>query len=78
MIVYRFCRVVLGLNASPFLLNATIRHHLNKYVSTNLYFVQKMLEGFYVDDLVSGGNTTEDAFKLYDKAFDCISGKQAT
>ena len=27
-----------------------------------------MLEGFYVDDLVSGGNTTEDAFELYDKA----------
>ena len=72
IIVYRFCRVVFGLNASPFLLNATIRHHLNKYVSTDPYFVQKMLEGFYVDDLVSGGNTTEDAFELYDKAKICM------
>ena len=26
--VYRFCSVVFGLNASPFLLNGTIRHHL--------------------------------------------------
>ena len=68
MIVYRFCCVVFGLNASLFLLNATIRHHLNKYVSTGPYFVQKMLEGFYVDDLVTGGNTTEDAFEQYDKA----------
>ena len=68
VIVYRFCRVVFGLNASPFLLNATIRHHLNKYVSTDSGFVQKMLEGFYVDDLVSGGNTNEEAFELYNKA----------
>lgn len=27
-----------------------------------------MLEGFYVDDLVSGGNTSEDVFELYNKA----------
>ena len=31
-----------------------------------------MLEGFYVDDLVSGGNTTEDAFEQYDKAKICM------
>ncbi|CAB4002999.1 Hypothetical predicted protein, partial [Paramuricea clavata] len=59
---------IFGLNASPFLLNATIRHHLNKFVSTDPCFVRKMLEGFYVDDLVSGGNTSEDAFELYNKA----------
>ncbi|CAB3989607.1 Hypothetical predicted protein [Paramuricea clavata] len=27
-----------------------------------------MLEGFYVDDLVSGGNTSEDVLDLYNKA----------
>ena len=56
------------LNASPFLLNATIRHHLNRFVSTDPCFVRKMLEGFYVDDLVSGGNTSKNAFELYSKA----------
>ena len=68
MIVYGVCRVVSELNGSPFLLNATIKHHLKKYVPTDPYFVHKMLEEFYADDLASGGNTSEDAFELYDKA----------
>ena len=31
IIVYRFWRVVIGVNTSLFLLNATIRHHIKKY-----------------------------------------------
>jgi len=31
VVVYRFCCVVFGLNASPFLLNATLRHHISKF-----------------------------------------------
>ena len=31
IIVYHFCRVVFGLNASPFLLNAMLRYHISKY-----------------------------------------------
>jgi hypothetical protein len=41
------------LNASPFLLNATLRHHVSKYLETDPEFV-KVLESLYVDDLVSG------------------------
>ena len=54
--VNRFCRVVFGLNASPYLLNATSRHHIETFVKNDPIFVQKMKEGFYVNDLVSGVN----------------------
>lgn len=50
--VYRFCCVVFGVNASPFLLNATIRHHLKKYEECNPEFVRKLRDSFYVDDFV--------------------------
>ena len=68
VVVYRFCRVVFGLNASPFLLNGTLRHHLATFTDVDPRFVRKMIEGFYVDDLVTGENTTAEACSLYDKA----------
>ncbi|XP_068761955.1 uncharacterized protein [Montipora capricornis] len=47
--VYRFARVAFGISSSPFLLNATIRHHLT---STDLpeEFVDCVLKSLYVDD----------------------------
>ena len=66
--VYRFCRVVFGLNASPFLLNGTIRHHLATFAEVDPEFVRKMVESFCIDDLVSGESTTDKAYNLYSKA----------
>ena len=70
VVVYRFCRVVFGLNSSPFLLNATLRHHVLRYVDGDPEFTQKVLDSFYVDDLVSGESTVQGAFDLYKKAKD--------
>ena len=66
--VYRFCRVVFGVNSSPFLLNATLRHHIGKYAAQDAQFSEKLLRSFYVDDLATGEKTTESAYSLYDKA----------
>ena len=66
--VYRFCRVVFGVNSSPFLLNATLRHHIGKYAVHDAEFCDKMVRSFYVDDLASGENSTESAYLLYTKA----------
>ena len=38
----------------PFLLNATIRHHLKRYEECDPEFVQKLRDLFYVDDFVGG------------------------
>ena len=66
--VYRFTRVVFGVNSSPFILNAVLRHHIESYQEIDPGFVTRMKEGFYVDDLVSGCNNLEEAYALYQNA----------
>ncbi|XP_046856074.1 uncharacterized protein LOC124449168 [Xenia sp. Carnegie-2017] len=68
LVVYRFCRVIFGVNSSPFLLNSTLRHHISKYLQCDREFSEKLLKSFYVDDLASGESSTERAYQLYRKA----------
>jgi len=63
--VYRFTRVVFGVSSSPFLLNATIRFHLEKYLETSEGLVRHLLRSTYVDNILSGGPTKDEAFSLY-------------
>ena len=62
--VYRFTRVPFGLTCSPFLLHATIIHHLSQHKAKHPELVEKMLESFYVDDMLTGADTEEDAVEL--------------
>ena len=39
---------------SPFFLNATVRHYISKFKDEDPEFVRRMIESFYVDDLVTG------------------------
>lgn len=55
--------MVFGVPASPFLLNATIKHHIEKYQSTHLELLSTLLQSLYVDD-VSGADG-EEAYVLY-------------
>ena len=58
--VLRFRRLPFGLNASPFILNATLRHHFSNYVKDK--DLHKMLDkAFYVDDLVTSFSTATEA-----------------
>ena len=71
--LYRFCRVVFGVNSSLFLLNATLQHHISQY-SSDPEFVVNLLNSFYVDDLVSGeGDLEKCRLSLYQKSKKCLS-----
>ncbi|GFW90605.1 uncharacterized protein TNCV_566431 [Trichonephila clavipes] len=66
--VYRFNRVNFGVSSSPFLLAATIRHHIEKYKHEFPHTVELLDRNFYVDDLISGGNEFEEALQTSRRA----------
>ena len=68
VVAYRFTRVVFGVTASPFLLNATVRHHLELHAEAHSELVQRMLRSIYVDDVVTGSSSDEQAYELYKRA----------
>ena len=55
----RFRRVVFGVASSPFLLNATIQHHIEQYRSMDAEFVDQFLRSIYVDDVTYALLTSE-------------------
>ena len=71
VVVYRFRRVVFGLTSSPFLLNATIKQHLEK--ESDESFVRKFLNALYVDDEASGCETVSEGKNFYRKAVEVLS-----
>ena len=64
-LVLQFKRVVFGVLSSPFLLNATIQHHPQKYSSSYLAQVEKLSKSFYVDDIVTGAVDKDQAYRIY-------------
>ena len=68
MVVYRFTRVAFGVSSSPFLLNATIRHHIQSYVDQDPEFVNTFLSSIYVDDVSRGEGSVSSAYDLYLKS----------
>ena len=71
--VLRFSRVVFGVSSSPFLLNATIKHHMDHYRTVDQQFVDKFERSIYVDDLTFSAKDEEDMFQLYKKAKDWLA-----
>ena len=64
-IILRFKRVIFGVSASPFLLNATIEHHISKYRSADPQFVSQFLRSIYVDDVTYGSSDVNKTYDLY-------------
>ena len=63
--VYRFNRVLFGIISSPFLLAATLDHHLKNYENSAAETVR---ENIYVDNVVTGKDTVKKAVDFYTEA----------
>jgi hypothetical protein len=67
IVKYRFTRVIFGASPSQFLLNGTLKTHVEKYRDIDPQFTDKMLRSFYVDDFDSGVNCLEEGVEVYKK-----------
>ena len=68
VITLRFTRVVFGVSASPFLLNATVDYHMQRYVELDPDFVMKFRRSIYVDDLTASFPDDDSAYEFYVKS----------
>ena len=71
----RFTRLVIGLRPLPAILGAVIAHHIhNKCQDKYPKLVCSIEETLYVDDLITGAYSVEDAFQLYQVVKSLMSG----
>ena len=61
--VFRFTRVPFGTGPSPFLLNATLKYHLEKSVDDQS-LLSLLLQSLYVDDILTGGPNVQFVLEL--------------
>ena len=64
----RFTRLVFGLCPSPAILGAVIAQHCEKYKNYHSNLTDKLSHSLYADDLITGQETVEDAYELYQQA----------
>ena len=57
--IYRLCRVLFGVTSSPFLLNGTLKLHIENS-SNNSIYTQQLVRSLHVDDLIAGANNVND------------------
>ena len=74
IVVYRFLRMVFGVTSSPFLLGATIKSHVTKYIVAQIAVValKKLLQDMYDDDLATSFCTMEEGLEFYFESRKCL------
>ena len=73
LIQLRFTRVVFGVTSSPYLLNATLLHHLEQYPETHPDLVEKLSKAAYVDDIITGADDESQALELFSAAKEILA-----
>ena len=70
----RFIRLPFGNTSSPWLLNATLQHHLSKYEKTDV--IQSLKSDMFVDNWVSGAQSIDQAYERYCEAVKVLADAQ--
>ena len=65
-----FTRALFGLGPSPFLLGGVIKHHLDTCRADQPKYVEEIERSLYVDDLLTGGQTVQEAKEMKAAATD--------
>ena len=68
LVEYRLSRILFGVTSSPFLLTATIIHHMNKFKEVDPDFVTQFLKSLHVDDLNAGAKNDIETLKFFTKS----------
>ena len=70
-----FARLVFGLTSSPFILNGTVRIHLQKYLRDEHIkeIIQKLIGDLYVDVVTSSLNNQTEGQQFYETVKSCLS-----
>ena len=74
--VLRFTRALFGLAPLPFLLGGVIKEHLETYRNAEPKCVEEIERSLYVDDLISGGQTVQEAQALKTTATEIFSQRR--
>ena len=67
IVIYRLTRVFFGATSSPFLLQVTLKHHLESEVKER-DVAEELLRNLYVDDLVNSVDSDVEAANFWTKA----------
>ena len=70
---WRFTRVLFGLAPSPFLLNGVLEAHLDAWEERQPDVVAELRKSLYVDDVISGNQTVEQAQRTKQVAIEIMS-----
>ncbi|XP_066926364.1 uncharacterized protein [Clytia hemisphaerica] len=71
IVEYRMCRVLFGINASPFVLNATLQHHIR--TANDAEFENNLIKSLHVDDLTTSKRTVAEAEEFVEKTKEHLS-----
>ena len=67
-VIFHYNRAVFGVSSGPFLLNAVIHTHVEKFRESDPDFATRLSQNFFVDDLCTGAKDLEAAKELFEKS----------